>query len=140
MLPPNYDDDLFIQRYNQDKIINSHGTSLLNMCISSGLRILNGRYIVDSIGYHTCFTANGCSNVDYGIVSKCLLPSVKYFCTKDPNYLSDHVQIYFVLSCNINSSYNICKNNSILKKGFKYKWRQQSQKKKWIIFYHLKNL
>lgn len=52
MLPPNYDDDLFIQRYNQDKIINSHGTSLVNMCTSSGLRILNGRYIGDSLGYH----------------------------------------------------------------------------------------
>lgn len=69
------------------------------------------------------------SNVDYGIVSKCLLPSVKYFCTKDPNYLSDHLQIYFVLSCNINSSYKICKNNSILKKGFKYKWTTESKEK-----------
>jgi hypothetical protein len=83
--------------YTQDKSLNFHGKSLVNLCISSRLRILNGRYLGDSLGYHTCFPPNGCSTVDYGIVSKCLLSSVKYFCTLDLSYLSDHVQNIFYI-------------------------------------------
>lgn len=82
ILPPNYDDDIFVERNSQDQSLNCHGKSLLNMCISSRLRILNGRFIGDSLGYFTCYTFNGCSTVDYGLVSKDLLSSVKYFCTK----------------------------------------------------------
>ena len=108
--------------------MNFHGKSLLNLCISSGLRILNGRYLGDSLGYHTCFTPNGCSTVDYGIVSKCLLSSVKYFCTLDPSYLSDHVQIYFTLKCNINPSFKLRKNTA-LKKYITYKWTKESKEK-----------
>ena len=108
--------------------MNFHGKSLLNLCISSGLRILNGRYLGDSLGYHTCFTPNGCSTVDYGIVSKCLLSSVKYFCTLDLSYLSDHVQIYFTLKCNINPSFKLRKDTA-LKKYITYKWTKESKEK-----------
>ena len=114
--------------YTQDKSLNFHGKSLVNLCISSRLRILNGRYLGDSLGYHTCFTANGCSTVDYGIVSKCLLSSVKYFCTLDPSYLSDHVQIYFTLKCNINPSFKLRKDTA-LKKYITYKWTKESKEK-----------
>jgi hypothetical protein len=108
--------------------LNFHGKSLLNLCISSGLRILNGRYLGDSLGYHTCFTPNGCSTVNYGIVSKCLLSSVKYFCTLDLSYLSDHVQIYFTLKCNINPSFKLRKDTA-LKKYITYKWTKESKEK-----------
>ncbi|CAC5392778.1 unnamed protein product [Mytilus coruscus] len=49
ILPPNYDDDIFVERNSQYQTVNCHGKSLLNMCISSRLRILNGRFIGDSL-------------------------------------------------------------------------------------------
>ena len=129
-LPVDYDNDVKISRNNLDKVINQQGQNLLNLCISSRLRILNGRYLGDSLGYHTCYTVNGCSTVDYAIVSRNLLSSVKFFCTTDLNYLSDHVQIYFVLSCK-----RYCKNNiykkeiSHFQKCQTYKWTDQSRNK-----------
>ena len=69
MLPQDYDLDSPIKRNNLD-ILNQQGNNLLNMCLSSRLRILNGRYLGDSLGYHTYFSKNGCSTVDYAILSK----------------------------------------------------------------------
>ena len=100
LLPEHYDIDQCSKRNNCDKIYNSQGESLLDLCISSRLRILNGRYIGDILGNFTCFTSNGNSAVDYAIVSEGLLPSVKYFKSYDLNYLSDHTQIECFLKCN----------------------------------------
>jgi hypothetical protein len=38
-----------LKRVNQDVIINSHGKNLLDLCLSSRLRILNGRFLGDSL-------------------------------------------------------------------------------------------
>jgi hypothetical protein len=35
---------MYTKRVNQDFIINSHGKNLLDLCLSSGLRILNWRF------------------------------------------------------------------------------------------------
>jgi hypothetical protein len=55
------------------------GKHLLNLCKESGLRILNGRTIGDLQGKHTCITYNGCSVVDYMLVSIELLYLLGYF-------------------------------------------------------------
>ncbi len=102
ILPENYKIDQCSKRNSADKILNNQGEHLLDMCISSGLRILNGRYIGDILGNFTCFTANGSSVVDYAIVSEDLLSSVRHFKTDDLNYLSDHIQIECSLKCNFN--------------------------------------
>ena len=47
LLPPDYDIDIPLSRLNQDKVVNNHGTSLLDVCLSSGLRVLNGRFLGD---------------------------------------------------------------------------------------------
>ena len=129
MLPSNYDIDDYIPRNNMDNCINSHGQCFLNLCVSSRLRILNGRYVGDSLGYNTCYSVNGSSTVDYAVISKSLLSSVNYFCTTSPNYFSDHVQIFFSLKCNIDF-YNGKRNNNEFssKKCFSYKWTEQSSK------------
>jgi hypothetical protein len=78
-----------------DKIITSRGKHLNEMCIQTGLRILNGRTIGDCIGKLACFTPNGCSVVDYFIVSEKLLSNTSFF--KVHNLLgdlSDHWYIY----------------------------------------------
>lgn len=126
ILPRNYLIDSVDERKNQDKISNNHGKKLLEMCISSRLRILNGRYMGDSLGFFTCLTSNGLSCVDYAILSESLLPSVLYFITQDFNYLSDHAQIKVILKCNIKkeSRYSsICANWAEVKG---YKWSAES--------------
>ena len=74
-------------------VLNAQGLNLLDLCISSQLRILNGRYVGDSLGYFTCLTVNRLRSVDYAIASESLLSSVLYFSTQEINYLSDHLQI-----------------------------------------------
>ncbi|XP_071137071.1 uncharacterized protein [Mytilus edulis] len=129
MLPQDYDLDSPIKRNNLD-ILNQQGNNLLNMCLSSRLRILNGRYLGDSLGYHTYFSKNGCSTVDYAILSKDLLPSVEYFCTSDLNFLSDHVQISFKLKCDIKQYINKKDfNNNNMKKFTTYRWTDVSHGK-----------
>ena len=76
ILPINYSVDQILKRNNQDQICNAQGTNLLHLCIAAKLRILNGRYVGDSLGYFTCLTANGCSSVDYSIVSESLTSSI----------------------------------------------------------------
>ncbi|CAG2237634.1 unnamed protein product [Mytilus edulis] len=101
ILPENYNIDTCLDRNNQDLARNTYGNNLIDLCISSRLRILNGRYIGDSQGYYTCITPNGYSSVDYAVTSVALLSSVQYFKTCPFNYLSDHAQIEVHLKCNI---------------------------------------
>ena len=101
ILPRNYSVDQILKRNNQDQICNTQGKNLLYLCIAAKLRILNVRYVGDSLGYFTCLTANGCSSVDYSIVSESLLSSVLFFTTQDFNFLSDHSQIKLIIKCTI---------------------------------------
>ena len=69
LLPPDYVTDTELKRVNQDFIINSHRIFFLNLCLSSRLRILNGQFLGDSLGYFTYMSNNGFSSVDYARVS-----------------------------------------------------------------------
>ncbi|CAC5420357.1 unnamed protein product [Mytilus coruscus] len=77
LLPENYITDSEIKRNNQDTSVNTVGTKLLDMCLSSRLRLLNGRFLGDSLGYYTYMSSNGFSTVDYAVVIESLLSSVK---------------------------------------------------------------
>ena len=72
-------DQQIIQRKNQDNVVNARGKELLELCISSRIRILNGRTVGDTLGYHTCHKWNGSSAVDYAAVSENLISSKKKF-------------------------------------------------------------
>lgn len=123
ILPDDYKSDITIKRNNQDRTVNAQGLNLLDLCLSSGLRILNGRYLEDSLGYYTCITNTGYSTVDYALITESLLHSVKYFKTNNFTYLSDHVQLEIFLECNLNLE---------KKKGLdKRKW-QQNKSYKWM--------
>ena len=99
-LPDNYTLDLDFKRNTRDKIVNSQGKLLLEMCIESRLRILNGRFLGDSVGNFTYFdTLGDCSIVDYMIVSEDLLSCISSFNVMLPNEWSGH--------CKINSGINI---------------------------------
>lgn len=98
-----YVEDQFMPRNNKDpKLPNNSGKLLLNLCKESGLRILNGRKIGDPQGNFTCITYNGCSVVDYILVSQELLKCIGYFEVHNFTSLSNHC----ALSCNIFSCFN----------------------------------
>jgi len=133
ILPHTYISDFHFSRKSQDKIINAQGRDLLDLCVSARLRILNGRFIGDILGNITCLNTNGCSVVDYSIVSQSLLSSVKYFEIKQPSYFSDHNQLVTHLKCDgkipmINSN---CK-----ELDFEFKWSKVS---KMLLGYELKD-
>jgi hypothetical protein len=74
-IPYDIDNNMSI-RNNQDKILNDRGSNLLDLCISTRLRILNGRKPGDSIGYYTCHKYNGSSVVDYCLVTECIFQDI----------------------------------------------------------------
>ncbi|XP_022809214.1 uncharacterized protein LOC111346174 [Stylophora pistillata] len=81
------------KRKNFDSQINEHGPSLLDLCKSCDLRLLNGRTFGDSLGKITCHSAKGVSIVDYFIVSHELLNTFTSFIVKEPTVFSDHSQL-----------------------------------------------
>ena len=72
-------DKKILNRRNKDLKIDKRGRDLLDFCIGHQLRILNGRILGDLLGNYTCYTPNGCSTVDYAIVSENVLESILYF-------------------------------------------------------------
>lgn len=91
LLPDEYICDFNITRNSQDKMFNNQGQQLLDLCIASQLRILNGRYIGDKLGNLTCYKANGASTVDYALANVDLINAVIFFSNFRP--------IIFVRSC-----------------------------------------
>ena len=102
LLPPDYLVDTFIPRKSEDKTVNNYGKELLDLCIASQLRIVNGRIRPDgNRGALTCFTPRGTSVVDYvvdyAITSKSFLIYVSHFQVGDILPCSDHCPLYFNL-------------------------------------------
>lgn len=85
-------------RLSFDNVINQHGKTLLNICKSQNIKILNGRIPGDSLGKPTFHGHNGVSVVDYVILSQSLFDITSYFVVSEPTYLSDHSQITVWLS------------------------------------------
>ena len=70
------------------------GKELLDMCISSRIRILNGRTFGDYHGQYTSYQYNGNSVIDYCLVSEDFMDNVLYFYVDDPILrLSDHSKV-----------------------------------------------
>ena len=77
-----------------------YGRMLLDLCISSQCRILNGRTLGDTVGNLTSFQYNGCAVVDYCVVDQRLLDSVNFFKIGDFTTFSDHCQLTACFSLN----------------------------------------
>ena len=92
-LPDDYETDKFTStRNNQDIHINPYGEKLIDLCIASRMRILNGRTIGDLQGKFTYFGYNGVSTNDYVIASENFLRQkhIHSFTVEDITSLSDH--------------------------------------------------
>ena len=98
----NYSPDLDIpDRCSMDKVINSRGKQLNELCIQSGLRILNGRFFGDSLGRFTSHQPMGSSVIDYFVVSESLLSYINFFKVHEfDGNMSDHCKVSIMLSVN----------------------------------------
>ena len=73
-LPEGYELDTFMTHRNNDDVsLNSYGEQLIQLCIASKLRVLNGRARGDLQGHFTYLGYQGCSTVDLVLDSKNIL-------------------------------------------------------------------
>ena len=93
-LPENYTADTNTKRASQDAKapVTEYGHKLLNLCIATGLRIMNGRLGSDKdVGKFTCQTTNGASVVDYILGSELMFSDTIYnFTVEEHGPFSDH--------------------------------------------------
>ena len=82
--------------------ITEYGHKLLNLCSITGLRIMNGRVGMDKkVGKCTCEAPNGCSVVDYMIITPKMWSSiVSHFAVEKQTPLSDHNILWCHLQTN----------------------------------------
>ena len=63
-----------IHRCNCDKLVNTNGRLVLDICRTTEMSIVNGRVVVDKgIGAFTCHTLNGKSLIDYFLINSSAL-------------------------------------------------------------------
>ena len=87
-------DTVLDKRVSQDSKVNEYGRKLINLCISTGLRIVNGRLHEDKdMGKYTYIKKRGCSVVDYVIGSSDLFKYIHNFKVNDHTSFSDHNSI-----------------------------------------------
>ena len=103
LLPDNYNEDKYLHRNCINKVCNTQGQGLLNLCVASKLRILNGRFMGDFLGNFTCHKSYGASTVNYALADLDLIKFINYFEVNNATYLSDHSQISVHLYCNIDN-------------------------------------
>ena len=115
-----------VSRVSQDKVVNSHGRKLIDLCQASNLIMLNGR--VGSDMNHGSFTFSnhrGNSVDDYCLVDKQLLYHCTNFEVKNINIFSDHVPIVVYLNCMASNSSLPFDNNSST--HIIYKWNKEAK-------------
>jgi exonuclease III len=119
-------DSFIISRHSQDKHISPRGNSLLELCMSSHMRVLNGRTLGDCLGKFTCHNPQGSSVVDYALVSETLYKYIMYFHVHDFDAtLSDHCKLSLQINVTIKKAQEKCpiKLSNLIKK---YKWHQSA--------------
>ena len=115
-------------RNSKDQVYNRFGLSLIELCCSYNVHILNGRMFGDSEGNFTCTANNGTSVVDYMICSSKIFDSVTDF-----RILRDDLSVHFPLKCSLSfrlkhnslRTPNTVKDNVQLHIWTKYKWNEQ---------------
>ena len=97
-----YKSDYFdISRNDKDnEKSNSFGRSLVDLCCTHDIHILNGRLFNDYLGNYTCITNNGKSVVDYHIASSEIFQCLTFFNVVDCDE-SDHFPIHSRLSLGV---------------------------------------
>ena len=100
-------DDILPDRICPDQAINTYGLKLIQLCIESGLRILNGRHSAYSADFTYC-GPNGYSVIDYVLTTQDMFNFVKTFIVCNFNTFSDHAPLHIELK----STGNIAQDNN----------------------------
>ena len=94
-----------IPRNSKDKTVNKAGIALIDLCCEFDVHILNGRYSNDMKESFTYISTNGCSVIDYIILSTSMMESVHEFSIE--NYdVSHHMPLRIILNMVLNESKN----------------------------------
>lgn len=104
---PIYDyrpDTVIKHRYSKDSVVDRRGKDLVDLCIGTQMRLLNGRLFGDNSGQYTCFSHNGQSVVDYCMVSEKFIDQVLFF--KVSPFMSTCSDKHCKISWNIISYFN----------------------------------
>ncbi|XP_077996531.1 uncharacterized protein LOC144449832 [Glandiceps talaboti] len=127
-----YDADSFcVRRASKDKIVNTFGRTLLSLCATFNLHIVNGRSGSDvNNGDFTCISNNGASVVDYVLVSTSLFNLISDFCI-DLRTESDHFPLKFNLFT-MSKTYETTKPHI---GEIKYVWKND-QSERFVSFLH----
>ena len=109
-LPFSLVDDIPIPRSNSDtQKCNGRGERLLQLCKSTDLRILNGRFFLDTNGRFTCYSYTGKpSTIDYILSSTSLMDKVKYLMVNELTVYSIHCSISTCFSIDRQVNYDQC--------------------------------
>lgn len=95
-MPDNYISDCELLRMNQDvRPLNNRGKDIIELCKSTGLRIVNGRKLGDITGNFTCYERNSLtpSLIDYALAEAELFGDISFFCVKPLTEFSNHCPI-----------------------------------------------
>lgn len=126
ILSDDYCHDINLRSNYVDKVFNTQGQCLIDLWITSQLRVLNGRFVGDPCGNYTCHKSYGASTVDYALTDVDLINVLTFFHVSNPTYLSDHSQISVHVNCKINEHYSPNYNiNHFI--NYSYKWESISR-------------
>ncbi|XP_041955681.1 uncharacterized protein LOC121714729 [Alosa sapidissima] len=114
-----------LTRNNYDKIINTHGRALLELCQCQGLYIVNGRLRGDSLGQYTYSSVLGCSTVDY-FITDLHENHLRAFTVNPLAPFSDHSQITFYLN-RTNGKPKFSQSSIMHRMSNTYRWRENSK-------------
>ena len=123
-----------LPRVSQDNTVNTYGKHLIDICVNTGLQIVNGRVGADrGIGRYTCYTYNRSSVVDYVLAQTGIRKRIVSFEVDDLQLHSDHCPI--LLKLNTGISYKggepDCANNyrgiMLLQSCFLLHWKTESR-------------
>ena len=97
-------DESYVCRKSQDSTMTncSYGKRLIELCVSSGLKVVNGRIFGDPLGKFTCHKHNGSSLIDYVLADASTLSQIRYLTVEDyTGDFSDHCMLSFGLAVSI---------------------------------------
>ncbi|RUA06843.1 MAG: hypothetical protein DSY43_01110, partial [Gammaproteobacteria bacterium] len=104
--------DLYEARCSRDDVINPFGRSLLSLCLSFELTILNGCVAGDALGKYTYISNTGDSVIDYLIISAELRDLCESLVVQE-NVLSSHMYVEFNLYSNMSAIVDSRRNDMI---------------------------
>ena len=75
--------------------LKTFGRKLINLCKTTGIRIVNGRHVQDPNGNFTFYNSRGTSLIDYVLADYSLFEKILEFSAGVFNTFSDHSPVAF---------------------------------------------